>query len=199
MIAFAMAPAAAQTPSYAQRLLDRTIAALESMDNYRADFTYAYGQGAAEKGVMYAKGGKYRVETEPFTIVCDGQYTYTVMDDEQEVAVRSVSDPESAAWGSVQDILSRFAGAFEPRTDRLDGAVQYLRLVPRQQDNPSQYVLVGIDTATGMPVRLEDVARDGARTVLDIVSLERGKGALEALYRFDAGEYEQKGYYIARP
>ena len=139
------------------------------------------------------------METDEFTLVSDGQYTYTVMDAEQEVTVRSVSDPEASALGSVQAILRRFADTFTPRTDRREGTVQYLRLMPREQDNPSQYVLVGIDTATGMPVRVEDVARDGSHTVLDIVSIVRGEGAADSLYRFDAKKYEQNGYYIARP
>ena len=57
----------------------------------------------------------------------------------------------------------------------------------------------GFSTATGMPVRVEDVARDGSHTVLDIVSIVRGEGAADSLYRFDAKKYEQNGYYIARP
>lgn len=191
--------ASAQDNSYAQRLLDRTVSVLESMADYRADFVYTYPQASPQSGTMYARGDRYRVETDEFTLFSDGQYTYTVMDAEQEVTVRSVSDPEASALGSVQAILRRFADTFTPRTDRREGTVQYLRLMPREQDNPSQYVLVGIDTATGMPVRVEDVARDGSHTVLDIVSIVRGEGAADSLYRFDAKKYEQNGYYIARP
>ena len=51
----------------------------------------------------------------------------------------------------------------------------------------------------GAGQRVEDVARDGSHTVLDIVSIVRGEGAADSLYRFDAKKYEQNGYYIARP
>ena len=190
----------AQTPSYARRLLDATISTLESMDDYRAEFTLAYADVPAEKGVMYAKGEKYRVETDAFIMLCDGRYTYVIQDDEQEVTVRDLSDPEAGTLGgSVQQILRRFADAFVPRTDRREGTVQYLRLEPREQNNPSQYVTVGIDTENGLPVSLEDVSREGSHALLTIVSLERGAGALPSLYDFDAEKYSKKGYYIARP
>lgn len=188
-----------QTPSYAARLLDQAIARLESMSDYRADFTLSYGEVPAARGTMYAAGDKYRVEMADFTLLCDGRFTYTVMYDEQEVTVRSVSDSEAVMMGSVQQILRRFAAQFVPRTDRREGTVQYLRLVPRDPDNPSQYLSVGIDTATGLPVRMEEVSRDGSRTVLDVISLERGGGASPALYEFREEDHRQKGYYIARP
>ena len=87
--------ASAQDNSYAQRLLDRTVSVLESMADYRADFVYTYPQASPQSGTMYARGDRYRVETDEFTLFSDGQYTYTVMDAEQEVTVRSVSDPEA--------------------------------------------------------------------------------------------------------
>lgn len=188
-----------QTPSYAARLLDQAIARLESMSDYRADFTLSYGENPASRGTMYAAGDKYRVETADFTLLCDGRFTYTVMDDEQEVTVRPVSDSEEAALGTVQQILRRFAEQFVPRTDERKGTVQYLRLVPRDPNHPTQYILVGIDTSTGLPVRMEEVSREGARTVLEVLSLERGEGASPARYEFREEDYRQKGYYIARP
>ena len=75
--------ASAQDNSYAQRLLDRTVSVLESMADYRADFVYTYPQASPQSGTMYARGDRYRVETDEFTLFSDGQYTYTVMDAEQ--------------------------------------------------------------------------------------------------------------------
>lgn len=192
--------AAAQTVPYAQRLMAESIAAIESMGDYRADFTYAAGNETPRKCILYAQDDKYRLETDLFTVLSDGKYVYAITDDEKEVSVHDVKDAgQSMGFAPVQVILKKFSETFTPRTDRLEGSVQYLRLLPKDANNPTDYILVGINTATKLPVYIEEVSANGAHTALKIVSILQGKGAGDTLYRFDDAKYKKMGYYIARP
>ena len=193
--------AAGQAVPYSQRLMAESISAIESMGDYRADFTYTTGnETEPRKRVLYARGDKYRLETDLFTVLSDGKYVYAITDDEKEMGVHDVKDAgQSMGFAPVQVILKRFSETFTPRTDRLEGAVQYLRLLPKDGSSPTDYIRVGIDTTTKLPVYIEEVSANGARTVLKIAAILRGKGADETLYRFDDAKYKKMGYYIARP
>lgn len=192
--------AAAQTVPYAQRLMAESIAAIESMGDYRADFTYAAGNETPRKCILYAQGDKYRLETDLFTVLSDGKYVYAITDDEKEVSVHDVKDAgQSMGFAPVQVILKKFSETFTPRTDRLEGSVQYLRLLPKDENSPTGHIRVGIDMTTKLPAYIEEVSVNGARTVLKIAVILRGKGTDDALYRFDEGKYKKMGYYIARP
>lgn len=193
--------AAAQTVSYAQRLMAESIAAIESMGDYRADFTYTTGdETEPRKCVLYAQGDKYRLETDLFTVLSDGKYVYAITDDEKEVSMHDVKDAgQSMGFAPVQVILKKFSETFTPRTDRLEGTVQYLRLLPKDANSPTDYIRVGINTTTKLPVYIQEVSANGAHTVLKITSILRGKGADGSLYHFDDAKYKKMGYYIARP
>ena len=193
--------AAGQTVPYAQRLMAESISAIESMGNYCADFTYATGsETEPRKCVLYAKDDKYRLETDLFTVLSDGKYVYAITDDEKEVSVHDVKEAgQSMGFAPVQVILKKFSETFTPRTDRLEGSVQYLRLLPKDGNSPTDHIRVGIDTATKLPVSIEEVSANGAPTVLKITSILRGKGLDDTLYQFDEGKYKKMGYYIARP
>lgn len=193
--------AAGQGVPYAQRLMAESISAIESMGDYRADFTYtAGGETEPRKCVLYARGDKYRLETDLFTVLSDGKYVYAITDDEKEVSVHDVKEAgQSMGFAPVQVILKKFSETFTPRTDRLEGAVQYLRLLPKDGNSPTSHIRVGIDTTTKLPVYIEEVSVNGARTELKIAVILRGKGADETLYRFDDAKYKKMGYYIARP
>ncbi len=193
--------AAGQAVPYAQRLMAESISAIESTGDYRADFTYTTGgETEPRKCVLYAQGDKYRLETDLFTVLSDGKYVYAITDDEKEVSVHDVKEAgQNMGFAPVQVILKRFSETFTPRTDRLEGVVQYLRLFPKDANNPTDYIRVGIDTATKLPVYIEEVSANGAHTVLKISAILRGKGTDAALYRFDDEKYKKMGYYIARP
>lgn len=193
--------AAGQGVPYAQRLMAESISAIESMGDYRADFTYTVGgETEPRKCVLYARGDKYRLETDLFTVLSDGKYVYAITDDEKEVSVHDVKEAgQSMGFAPVQVILKKFSETFTPRTDRLEGAVQYLRLLPKDGNSPTSHIRVGIDTTTKLPVYIEEVSVNGARTELKIAVILRGKGADETLYRFDDAKYKKMGYYIARP
>lgn len=193
-------PAAGQAVPYAQRLMAESVSAIEAMGDYRADFTYVTGNETPRKCILYALGDKYRLETDMFTVLSDGKFVYAIADDEKEVGVQDVKEAgQSMGFAPVQVILKKFSETFTPRTDRLEGAVQYLRLLPKDADSPTDYILVGINTTTKLPVYIEEVSHNGGHTILNIASVLRGKGADASLYRFDDGKYKKMGYYIARP
>ena len=189
-----------QDEPYARRLMNETLAAIETMTDFRAEITTEGENGAvSQKGVLYVKGEKSRLELGAVTAISDGEYTYVVQPEEKEVMVNRLSEEEKKAGNILLSMLWGVLTSYEPRTDKREGDIQYLRLVPTDQGSPLQYILIGIDTKTKLPVFEEEVLVSGGRSSVKIGNVERGKGSDEVLYRFDQEKYKKEGYYIAKP
>ena len=113
--------------------------------------------------------------------------------------VNLLSEEEKKAGNILLSMLRGVLTSYEPRTDKREGDIQYLRLVPTNQGSPLQYILIGIDMKTKLPVFEEEVLVSGGRSSVKIGNVERGKGSDEVLYRFDQEKYKKEGYYIAKP
>ena len=189
-----------QDEPYARRLMNETLAAIETMTDFRAEITTEGENGAvSQKGVLYVKGEKSRLELGAVTAISDGEYTYVVQPEEKEVMVNRLSEEEKKAGNILLSMLRGVLTSYEPRTDKREGDIQYLRLVPTDQGSPLQYILIGIDMKTKLPVFEEEVLVSGGRSSVKIGNVERGKGSDEVLYRFDQEKYKKEGYYIAKP
>lgn len=193
--------AAGQSGTDAETLLSEAAAAIKKEKSYKAAFTYLMsGESASRSGVLYVSGEKYRLTMDFLDRIYDGRRTYNIMPDEKEVGIEEASTATAGnSLGSISDILNTFARDFTVSSGERKGAVRYLRLTPKDTRSATEYVLVGIDSATKMLVDVYEKSRSGGGTYLKVTGIDRGCKTDAAMFTFDREKYKKEGYYIAEP
>ena len=201
LLVFLPLPVTGQGSVDGEKLLSEAAAAIKKEKSYKATFTYLMpGEAVSRNGVLYVSGDKYRLTMDFFDRIYDGRRTYNIMPAEKEVGIEESSSATAGnSLGSISDILNTFARDFTVLSGERKGTVQYLRLTPKNTRSATEYVLVGIDTATKMLVDVAEKSRSAGSTYLKVTGIDREYKTEAAMFSFDRGKYKKEGYYIAEP
>lgn len=144
-------------------LQDKTL----TYQTIQADFTYSVtnpGQELNESfsGILYIKGNSYRLSIAGQLVICDGETTWTYLEDVQEVQINSVEDEEesltpSKIFSSVfDDYDSKYLGEYEQDGKNL----QKIELAPKKSKSFSKIIL-GIDKSKPEIVQFDITDKSG--------------------------------------
>lgn len=183
-----------------EKLLSEAAAAIKRRNRIKRHLRTLCGEAVSRNGVLYVSGDKYRLTMDFLDRIYDGRRTYNIMPDEKEVGIEESSSATAGnSLGSISDILNTFARDFTVLSGERKGTVQYLRLTPKNTRSATEYVLVGIDTATKMLVDVTEKSRSAGSTYLKVTGIDREYKTEAAMFSFDRGKYKKEGYYIAEP
>ena len=192
----------AQTSMEAKQLLDRVAEKMKTYDNLSFDFTYALVNQKENirqetKGVITVAGENYRLEIPEAIQIFDGQQRYTIVPENEEVTI-SGADSEDEMVINPTELLFFYQEGYDYHMDiqqNVSGRqIQYVKLIPSNQEEQMAYLLLGIDRSNLSIYRLIEIGTNGTQTTLTVKNFSTNQTLASNLFTFDAEDYPD--YYI---
>ena len=192
----------AQTSMEAKQLLDRVAEKMKTYDNLSFDFTYALVNQKENirqetKGVITVAGENYRLEIPEAIQIFDGQQRYTIVPENEEVTI-SGADSEDEMVINPTELLFFYQEGYDYHMDiqqNVSGRqIQYVKLIPANQEEQMAYLLLGIDRSNLSIYRLIEIATNGTQTPLTVKNFSTNQTLASNLFTFDAADFPD--YYI---
>jgi outer membrane lipoprotein-sorting protein len=192
----------AQTSMEAKQLLDRVAEKMKTYDNLSFDFTYALVNQKENirqetKGVITVAGENYRLEIPEAIQIFDGQQRYTIVPENEEVTI-SGADSEDEMVINPTELLFFYQEGYDYHMDiqqNVSGRqIQYVKLIPSNQEEQMAYLLLGIDRSNLSIYRLIEIGTNGTQTTLTVKNFSTNQTLASNLFTFDAADYPD--YYI---
>ena len=192
----------AQTSMEAKQLLDRVAEKMKTYDNLSFDFTYALVNQKENirqetKCVITVAGENYRLEIPEAIQIFDGQQSYTIVPENEEVTI-SGADSEDEMVINPTELLFFYQEGYDYHMDiqqNVSGRqIQYVKLIPSNQEEQMAYLLLGIDRSNLSIYRLIEIGTNGTQTTLTVKNFSTNQTLASNLFTFDAADYPD--YYI---
>ncbi len=192
----------AQTSMEAKQLLDRVAEKMKTYENLSFDFTYALVNQKENirqetKGVITVAGENYRLEIPEAIQIFDGQQRYTIVPENEEVTI-SGADSEDEMVINPTELLFFYQEGYDYHMDiqqNVSGRqIQYVKLIPANQEEQMAYLLLGIDRSNLSIYRLIEIGTNGTQTTLTVKNFSTNQTLASNLFTFDAADYPD--YYI---
>ena len=192
----------AQTSMEAKQLLDRVAEKMKTYDNLSFDFTYTLVNQKENirqetKGVITVAGENYRLEIPEVIQIFDGQQRYTIVPENEEVTI-SGADSEDEMVINPTELLFFYQEGYDYHMDiqqNVSGRqIQYVKLIPANQEEQMTHLLLGIDRSNLSIYRLIEIGTNGTQTTLTVKNFSTNQTLASNLFTFDAADYPD--YYI---
>lgn len=197
----------AQNDPKAKTLLDQVYSKVKSYDNLFISFKYALDNNQENihqetKGDVTLKGDKYVFNYLGATKIFDGNTTYTIVPENEEVVIESNQDKEEEDAITPSDMLTFYTDGYNYQMDILQNVngrqIQYVKLTPIDSNSQTKEILLGVDANTKHIYNLIEVGDNGTKTTITVSSLKTNEPLPDSMFSFDKEKYEGLGYYIIR-
>lgn len=194
----------AQNSDKAKRMLDEVYNKIISYDNIYIDFKYNLDNiveniNQETKGNVTLAGGKYVLNYLGATKMYDGNKTYTIVPENQEVTIESTAEEDSALTPS--KMLTFYKKGYTYKWDiqqNIRGRkIQYIELKPQKANSEAKQILLGIDVQTKHIYNLIEIGKNNTKTTITINSFKTNQPVSANLFKFDREKYKKEGYYIS--
>ncbi len=188
----------------AQSLLKEVDTKVKSYDNIAIDFKYALtneaeGVNQETKGNVVLDGDLYALNLLGTTQLFDGSNIYTIVPEDEEVTISSISDQDETAI-TPSKMLSFFNDGYTQKMDisqKIKGrTIQYVKLTPMDSNSEVKHTLLGIDTITKHIYRLIIVQKNDTKITITVSSFKTNQSLSKKAFTFDKSKYTD--YYINR-
>jgi outer membrane lipoprotein-sorting protein len=186
----------------AKELLDQVTAKIKSYDNITIDFKYTLTNNKENinkesKGNVIIQDNKYVLNFMGVTKIYDGKKSYTIVPEDEEVTISSVSDGDEKSI-TPSKMLTFFNSGYKYSWDILQDVkgrkIQYIKLVPTNAKDQRKEVLLGIDSQTKNIYNVIEMGKNGTRTSLTVNSFKTNQPLSKNQFTFAASKYPN--YYI---
>ena len=194
--------ALAQGPEQAKYLLNQVSVEIKKQKNLRLEFQYVLENKEEQikqetEGKVTLAGDQYKLEFLEVIQLFDGKKTYTIVPENEEVTV-SIPDEEEAISVNPSKLLSFYEEGYGYHWDisqRVMGRnIQFVKLIPSEENEDIQYLLLGIDVAKNSIYRLIEIGNNKTTTTLTIINQEENISLPEDYFEFNSSEYPN--FYI---
>ena len=186
----------------AKDLLDQVTAKVKTYNNISIDFKYTLTNSKENinkesKGNLLLEGNKYVLNFLGVTKIFDGKKSYTIVPEDEEVTISSVSDKDENNV-TPSKMLTFFNSGYKYYWDILQDVkgrkIQYIKLVPTNAKDQRKEVLLGIDSQTKNIYTVIEIGKNGTRTTLTVNSFKTNQPLSKNQFTFAASKYPN--YYI---
>ena len=194
--------ALAQGPEQAKYLLNQVSVEIKKQKNLRLEFQYVLENKEEQikqetEGKVTLAGDQYKLEFLEVIQLFDGKKTYTIVPENEEVTV-SIPDEEETISVNPSKLLSFYEKGYDYHWDinqRVVGRnIQFVKLIPSEENEDIQYLLLGIDVAKNSIYRLIEIGNNKTTTTLTIINQEENISLPEDYFEFNSSEYPN--FYI---
>ncbi len=192
----------AQSPEAARKLLDEVSSTIASFDNLSFDFTYVLENRQENirqetNGFATISGDLYKVNFLGNEQLFDGEKTYTIVPENEEVTISSPEEGDDFGINPSELLVfykSGYAYQWDIKQNVLGRPIQFIKLIPNQENKDLKYLLLGIDMNRKTIYRLIEIASSETRTTLTLKNLKTNTILSPNFFTFDSSKYPD--YYI---
>ena len=192
----------AQGPEQAKHLLNQVSAEIKKQKNLRFEFQYVLENKEEDtrqetEGKVTLAGNQYKLEFLEVIQLFDGNKIYTIVPENKEI---TVSDPEENEAISVNpsQLLNFYEEGYgyewDIRQKVMGRNIQFVKLIPTEENLDIQYLLLGIDIAKNSIYKLIEIGNNKTSTTLTIKNQEENISLPHDFFEFNSAEFPN--YYI---
>ena len=186
----------------AKALLDQVTTKVRSYSNIVIDFKYTLNNSKENinqdsKGNVILKGNQYVLNFMGVTKIFDGNKSYTIVPEDEEVTVSSVNESDDNAI-TPSKMLTFFNSGYKYYMDIVQDVrgrkIQYIKLIPTNAKDQRKEILLGIDVRTKHIYNLIEIGKKGTKTTLTVNSFKTNQPLSKNQFTFVQSKYSN--YYI---
>lgn len=186
----------------AKELLDQVTAKVKSYDNIVIDFKYSLNNSKENinqdsKGNVTIKGNQFVLNFMGVTKIFDGQKTYTIVPEDEEITISKVNEKDDNAI-TPSKMLTFFNSGYKYTMDIVQNVkgrkIQYIKLIPTSAKDQRKEILLGIDVQTKHIYNLIEMGKNGTKTTLTVNSFKTNQPLSKNQFTFVQSKYPN--YYI---
>lgn len=187
----------AQDDPKSRVIVDRLISQSKEYSSFMATFSNrlqskADGLDVKNEGTVMAKGKKFKLQMEDYTIFCDGETVWTYSEESNEV---TLTDPEELDQElDPSKLLTMYESGFKSEyvEEKTIGtkAVELIKLYPlKAGDKPYHTVIMTIDKAKTEPTEIVILYKDGNEVSYTLKSFRTNVPMDDGLFTFPMSRY----------
>lgn len=192
----------AQTPEAAKKLLDEVSKTISGFQNITFDFTYVLENRQENirqetKGSATISGDFYKLNFLGNEQLFDGEKTYTIIPENEEITISSLEDDNDFGINPSKLLVfyrEGYAFQWDIKQNVKNRIIQFVKLIPIEENKDLKYLLLGIDLKTKTIFRLIEITTSQTRTTLTLKNLKTNMTLRPDFFDFDVSKYPD--YYI---
>ena len=195
-----------QNGGEAKKLLEDVTAKMKSYDNIYIVFDYVLENKEADveqifDGDVTLQGENYIVSLFDTTIIFDGDFSYTIVPENEEVNIVK-SDGNNKEAISPSNLLTFYKSGYtfsngEKKT--INGKqIQFVDLVPIDSNSDIISVEVGVDKKNLHIYSVREIGNNDTHTIITVRNLKTNQKLEQNTFAFDEQKYKDENYTINR-
>jgi outer membrane lipoprotein-sorting protein len=166
----------AQTTEAAKKLLDQVSAKIASFKTMQFDFVYVLENRQENikqetEGSVTVSGDRYKLNFLGAEQLFDGQKTYTIVPENEEITISTVEEEDDFGINPSKLLYfykEGYAFQWDIKQNVMGRNIQFIKLIPIEENKEVKYLLLGIDTRLKTIYRLIEIGANETRTTLTI-------------------------------
>ena len=195
-------PLQGQSPEVAKKLLDNVSETIASFENLSFDFSYVLENRQENirqetTGSATIKGDQYKISFLGNEQLFDGEKTYTIIPENEEITISSPDDDSGFGINPSELLVfykTGYAYQWDIKQNVKGRPIQFIKLIPNEENREVKYLLLGIDMRTKVIYRLIEIGNSETRTTLTLKNLRTNIPLNSDFFTFDDSKYPD--YYI---
>ena len=195
-------PLQGQSPEVAKKLLDDVSETIASFENLSFDFSYVLENRQENirqetTGSATIKGDQYKISFLGNEQLFDGEKTYTIIPENEEITISSPDDDSGFGINPSELLVfykTGYAYQWDIKQNVKGRLIQFIKLIPNEENREVKYLLLGIDMRTNVIYRLIEIGNSETRTTLTLENLRTNIPLNSDFFTFDDSKYPD--YYI---
>jgi outer membrane lipoprotein-sorting protein len=192
----------AQNTEAAKKLLDEVSAKIASFKTMTFDFDYVLENRQENikqetNGSVTVSGDRYKLLFLGAEQLYDGEKTYTIVPDNEEITIETKDEAEDVGINPSKLLYfykEGYAFQWDIKQNVMGRNIQFIKLIPMDENKDINYLLLGIDTIKKTIYRLIEIGFNQTRTTLTISNFIPDVKLAANFFTFDPALYPD--YYI---
>ena len=192
----------AQTTEAAKKLLDQVSAKIASFKTMQFDFVYVLENRQENikqetEGSVTVSGDRYKLNFLGAEQLFDGQKTYTIVPENEEITISTFEEEDDFGINPSKLLYfykEGYAFQWDIKQNVMGRNIQFIKLIPIEENKEVKYLLLGIDTRLKTIYRLIEIGANETRTTLTISNFTPNIKLAANYFTFDATQYPD--FYI---
>ena len=192
----------AQNTEAAKKLLDEVSAKIASFKTMTFDFDYVLENRQENikqetNGSVTVSGDRYKLLFLGAEQLYDGEKTYTIVPENEEITIETKDEAEDVGINPSKLLYfykEGYAFQWDIKQNVMGRNIQFIKLIPMDENKDINYLLLGIDTIKKTIYRLIEIGANQTRTTLTISNFVPDVKLAVNFFTFDPTLYPD--YYI---
>ena len=189
-----------------KKLLEDASLKMKSYSNIYIAFDYVLENKEADveqlfEGDVILQGDNYVVNLFDTQIIYDGEYSYTIVPENEEVNIATLNE-ENKEGISPSSLLTFYENGYtfsKGNLEKIKGKqIQYVNLIPIDSDSEVISVEVGVDKKYSHIYSVREIGKNDTHTIITVNELKVNQKLNENTFTFDEKKYLEENYIINR-